>query len=180
MRALKGKARRGRPRQQRDAQDRGTPEIQALRRKLAAGGDAALTEYPLGMLRLRQMIDGDQHEAGCHYAFLYRQAVGRVQMRLRSPLSRTAGRPRRRRRTAGGAAGAIRGAVPSGQAPAAGGGAPSLRGDGRCRGVRADAVDTGRCESGRAGRPAAACHSRRIGRAAPGRHFLLTNRKIII
>jgi hypothetical protein len=38
MRALKGKARRGRPRQQRDAQDRGTPEIQALRRKLAAGG----------------------------------------------------------------------------------------------------------------------------------------------
>lgn len=80
MRALKGKARRGRPRKQRDAQDRGTPEIQALRRKLAAGGDAALTEYPLGMLRLRQMIDGDQHEAGCHYAFLYRQAVGRVQV----------------------------------------------------------------------------------------------------
>jgi hypothetical protein len=80
MRALKGKARRGRPRQQRDAQDRGTPEIQALRRRLAAGGDAALTEYPLGMLRLRQMIDGDQHEAGCHYAFLYRQAVGRVQV----------------------------------------------------------------------------------------------------
>ncbi len=80
MRALKGKARRGRPRQQRDAHDRGTPEIQALKRKLAAGGDAALTEYPLGMLRLRQMIDGDQHEAGCHYAFLYRQAVGRVQI----------------------------------------------------------------------------------------------------
>ena len=80
MRALKGKARRGRPRQLRDTQDRGTPEIQALRRKLAAGGDAALTEYPLGMLRLRQMIDGDQHEAGCQYAFLYRQAVGRVQV----------------------------------------------------------------------------------------------------
>ncbi len=80
MRALKGKARRGRPPNQRDAQDRGTPEIQAIRRKLAAGGDAALTEYPLGMLRLRQMIDGDQHEAGCHYAFLYRQAVGRAQV----------------------------------------------------------------------------------------------------
>jgi hypothetical protein len=80
MRAFKGKARRGRPRREREAYDRGTPEIQAMRRKLAAGGDAALTEYPLGLLRLRQLIDGDQHEAGCHYAFLYRQAVGRVQV----------------------------------------------------------------------------------------------------
>jgi hypothetical protein len=60
--------------------DRGTPEIQSFRRKLAAGGDPALTEYPLGMLRLRALIDGDQHEAGCRYAYLYRQAVGRVQV----------------------------------------------------------------------------------------------------
>lgn len=80
MRALGAKARRGRPRKERTATDRGTPEAQAYRRKLAAGGDPALTEYPLGMLWLRQLIDEDQHAAGCQYAYLYRQAVGRVQI----------------------------------------------------------------------------------------------------
>jgi len=80
MRALNAKSRRGRPRKARTDVDRGTPEIQTYRRKLAAGGDPALTEYPLGMLWLRQLIDRDQHEAGCRYAGLYRQAVGRVQV----------------------------------------------------------------------------------------------------
>ena len=80
MRALGTKARRGRPRKERSASDRGTPEIQSYRRKLAAGGDPTFTEYPLGLLRSRELIDGDQHEAGCHYAHLYRQAVGRVQV----------------------------------------------------------------------------------------------------
>jgi hypothetical protein len=80
MRALRTPVRRGRPRKERAATDRGTPEIQSFRRNLAAGGDPVLTEYPLGLLRLRALIDGDQHEAGCRYAYLYRQAIGRVQI----------------------------------------------------------------------------------------------------
>jgi hypothetical protein len=80
MRALRKPSRRGRPRKQQAATDRGTPETQSFRRKLAAGGDPTLTEYPLGLLRLRALIDGDQHEAGCRYAYLYRQAIGRAQV----------------------------------------------------------------------------------------------------
>jgi hypothetical protein len=80
MRALASQVRRGRPRKERTASDRGTPEIQAYRRKLASGGDPAMAEYPLGMLRMRELIDRDQLEAGCRYAYLYRQAVGRVQV----------------------------------------------------------------------------------------------------
>src|SRR5262245_39229771 len=80
MRSLRTTARPGRPRNEVAVADPGTPEAQRFRRRLAAGGDPALTEYPLGLLRLRALIDGDQHEAGCRYAYLYRQAIGRVQV----------------------------------------------------------------------------------------------------
>lgn len=79
MKAFDG-ARRGRPRRPPEVPDQGTPEIRARRETLAAGGDPALTEYPLGLLLLRGIIGPEQHEAGCYYAFLYGRAVGRTQV----------------------------------------------------------------------------------------------------
>jgi hypothetical protein len=67
---------RGRPRIDRPAIDKGTPELQARRVRLAAGSDPALTEYPLGLMLARRLITDEQHEAGCYYAFLY----GRTQV----------------------------------------------------------------------------------------------------
>lgn len=72
-------ARRGRPRGRQAAIDRGTEELQAKRAALAGDGDPALAEYPLGVLLARRIIDTGQHEAGCYYAFLYGQAIGRTQ-----------------------------------------------------------------------------------------------------
>jgi len=75
-----GQGRRGRPNRDRVVIDRGTPELQAHRAQLAAGGDPALTEYPLGLLLARGLIGQEHHEAGCYYAFLYGRAVGRTQV----------------------------------------------------------------------------------------------------
>jgi hypothetical protein len=78
MKPMEKAARAGRPsRREAPAPDRGTPEVQARRAMLAAGGDPALTESPLGLLRLRGQISADQQEAGSRYACLYRQAVAR-------------------------------------------------------------------------------------------------------
>ena len=74
--AWHGKGRRGRPRIERPAVDSGTPELQARRRRLAAGADPALTEYPVGLLLARHLITAEQHEAACYYGFLYGQAIG--------------------------------------------------------------------------------------------------------
>jgi len=76
----KGRGRRGRPNSDRPIIDRGTPELQAYREKLAAGGDPALTEYPLGLLLARGLVSREQHEAGCYYAFLYGRSIGRTQV----------------------------------------------------------------------------------------------------
>ncbi len=80
MRAFTGAGRAGRPKTARDTADCGTPEIQARRRKLAQGGDPALSEYPLGLLLGRALVSEDQHWAGCRYGMLYRLSVGRTQV----------------------------------------------------------------------------------------------------
>ena len=69
--------RRGRPRQDRPAVDLGTPEQQARRTLLVVDGDPSLSEYPLGLMLARRLIGPEQHEAGCHYGFLYGRAVGK-------------------------------------------------------------------------------------------------------
>lgn len=71
---------RGRPRLDRPSMDQGTPELQARRRLLAAGGDPALTEHPLGVMLARGLISPEQHEAGCYYAMLYSRAVARPEL----------------------------------------------------------------------------------------------------
>jgi len=79
-RGWRGQGRRGRPNSDRPAVDCGTPELQAYRERLAAGGDPALTEYPLGLLLARGLVSREQHEAGCYYAFLYGRSIGRTQV----------------------------------------------------------------------------------------------------
>jgi len=76
MASWRGTAGRGRPKIERPETDRGTPEQQARRARLSAGADPALTEYPLGILLARHLVSGEQHEAGCYYAYLYGRAVG--------------------------------------------------------------------------------------------------------
>lgn len=75
-----GQGRRGRPYRDRPAIDTGTPEFRAQRARLAAGGDPALVEYPLGLLLARGLVSREQHEAGCYYAFLYGRAIGKTQV----------------------------------------------------------------------------------------------------
>lgn len=69
--------RRGRPRLERPETDLGTPEQQARRARLVAGGDPALSEYPLGLMLARGLIGQEQHEAGCRYGLLYGRVVGK-------------------------------------------------------------------------------------------------------
>jgi hypothetical protein len=76
----RGQGRRGRPSSDRPIIDRGTPELQAYRERLAGGGDPVLTEYPLGLLLARGLVSREQHEAGCYYAFLYGRSIGRTQV----------------------------------------------------------------------------------------------------
>jgi hypothetical protein len=75
---------RGRPRFDRPSIDEGTPEQQVRRQALAAGGDPALTEHPLGLMLARGLISIQQHEAGCYYAMLYGWAVGRTDVSVAS------------------------------------------------------------------------------------------------
>lgn len=79
-RGWQGQGRRGRPNRDRPVIDRGTPELRAYREELAAGGDPALSEYPLGLLLTRGLVSREQHEAGCYYAFLYGRSIGRTQV----------------------------------------------------------------------------------------------------
>jgi hypothetical protein len=74
------RGRRGRPRQDRPETDLGTPEQQARRALLAASGDPALSEYPLGLMLARGLIGREQHEAGCRYGFLYGRVIGKGQV----------------------------------------------------------------------------------------------------
>jgi len=80
MASWRGTAQRGRPKIERPELDKGTPEQQARRLRLSAGADPALTEYPLGMLLARHLISGEQHEAGCYYAYLYGRTIGTGQV----------------------------------------------------------------------------------------------------
>ncbi len=79
-RSWQGRGRRGRPYGDRPIVDRGTAELQAHRARLAAGGDPALAEFPLGLLLARGLVSREQHEAGCYYAFLYGRTIGRTQV----------------------------------------------------------------------------------------------------
>jgi len=71
---------RGRPKLDRPSQDGGTPELQARRTALVAGGDPTLAEYPLGIMLARGLISAEEHEAGCYYAMLYARAVARTSL----------------------------------------------------------------------------------------------------
>jgi hypothetical protein len=42
-----------------------------------AGGAPELSEYPLGILLARSIIDHEQHNSAIYYAWLYGQALGR-------------------------------------------------------------------------------------------------------
>jgi hypothetical protein len=74
------RGRRGRPRQDRPETDLGTPEQQARRAVLAASGDPALSEYPLGLMLARRLIGREHHEAGCRYGFLYGRVIGKGEL----------------------------------------------------------------------------------------------------
>jgi hypothetical protein len=80
MASWQGMSRRGRPKMDRPEVDKGTPEQQARRLRLSAGSDPVLTEHPLGILLARHLITGEQHEAGCYYAYLYRRTIGTGQV----------------------------------------------------------------------------------------------------
>lgn len=58
--------------------DRGTPEQQARRRALIGAAAAHLAEYPLGVLLARGLVTAEQHDAGCHYAYLAGRVLGRT------------------------------------------------------------------------------------------------------
>ena len=69
--------RRGRPRGERSTgPDLGTPEAQRKRLELVGGAAPELAEYPLGVLLARRTITRDEHDAGCHYAYLRGRALG--------------------------------------------------------------------------------------------------------
>src|SRR5258706_6874718 len=80
MRAIARGRGAGRPPMDRPAVDSGTRELLARRARLAAGGDPAFTESPLGILLARGLIGREQNDSGRHYASLYRQSVGRTQL----------------------------------------------------------------------------------------------------
>jgi hypothetical protein len=71
---------RGRPRLERPDTDLGTPEMQARRALLVHGGDASLSEYPLGLMLARGLIGREQHEAGCRYGYLYGRVIGKGEL----------------------------------------------------------------------------------------------------
>ena len=80
MKAWSRRRKRGRPGSARPGDDHGTPELQARRLSLADGADPVMTEYPLGLLLARALVDQMQHDAGCYYAYLYRRAIGHTQL----------------------------------------------------------------------------------------------------
>lgn len=80
MKAFASRRRAGRPKSERAAADQGTPEIQARRLLLARGADPVFAEYPLGLMLVRNLVNADQHWAGCRYGMLYRLSVGRTQV----------------------------------------------------------------------------------------------------
>ncbi len=87
-------AKRGRPALSRPAIDRGTPELQARRARLAGHGDQPLVSYPLGILLANGDIGEDAHEAGCRYAWLYGFVFGRTGAAAQSWMDAPKGTPR--------------------------------------------------------------------------------------
>jgi hypothetical protein len=85
--------RRGRPTTEQKANkiDRGTPQAQARRAALAAGGDPVLSESPLGVLLARGLVTAEEHAAACIYAYLYARAVGRPRTSCAALYRRLAG-----------------------------------------------------------------------------------------
>ena len=58
--------------------DLGTPEARAHKLALVGSADPALAEYPLGVLLARGILTPEQHDAGCHYAYLAGRVLGRT------------------------------------------------------------------------------------------------------
>jgi hypothetical protein len=58
--------------------DLGTPEARAHKVALVGPADPALAEYPLGVLLARGILTPEQHDAGCHYAYLAGRVLGRT------------------------------------------------------------------------------------------------------
>jgi hypothetical protein len=72
--------------------DKGTLEVQNLRKWWAADGDPALSSFPLGILLANSAITERQYTAASEYAFLHWSAFGRpstaaVSFERRSPTS---------------------------------------------------------------------------------------------
>ena len=72
------KTKRGRPPSARPAIDRGTPELQARRERLAGSAEQPLISYPLRVLLANGDIGEEAHQAGCRYAWLYGFVFGRT------------------------------------------------------------------------------------------------------
>ena len=59
------------------AVDKGTVELQRMRKWLAGQGDPVLADYPLGILLANNDITEQQHQVACRYAFLHAVVYGR-------------------------------------------------------------------------------------------------------
>ncbi len=75
---MQAMTKKGRPRCERPAIDRGTPELQARRARLVGQGDQSLASYPLGVLLANGDIGEEAHQAACRYAWLYGFVLGRT------------------------------------------------------------------------------------------------------
>lgn len=76
---VKAKRRRRRlGRKARNRKDLGTPEARTHRRALIGDADPTLAGYQLGILLARGVITHQQHDAGCHYAYLCGRVLGRT------------------------------------------------------------------------------------------------------
>jgi hypothetical protein len=58
--------------------DKGTAELQRMRKWLAGQGDPALADYPLGILLANNDITEQHHQVACRYAFLHSVVFGRA------------------------------------------------------------------------------------------------------
>lgn len=61
-----------------DVADKGTAELQRMRKWLAGQGDPALADYPLGILLANNDITEQHHQVACRYAFLHSVVYGRA------------------------------------------------------------------------------------------------------
>ena len=70
-------AKRGRPRLNRPAVDRGTPELQ-YKRLMASPDDPALSTSPIDVLKARKIISDEAHSAAVYFAALRKIVFGKA------------------------------------------------------------------------------------------------------